>query len=173
MSPNLLTISADIRQLALIIILTCAGLSFDLSEPKKNGRSAIMLCFVPALFEIVGYVVFGSWFLDMSIKEAAIMGCVMAAVSPAVIVPRMLKLKEESYGTNKGIPQMIMAGASADDIFVIVLFSSLMALPAEKGFACGQTVLTAAVLAILITAPIGAFLIDSLYKKMLDNTSTK
>lgn len=137
LSPDLLTISADIRQLALIIILTRAGLSFDLAELKKNGRSAIMLCFVPALFEIVGYLVFGTWLLDMSVKDAAIMGCVMAAVSPAVIVPRMLKLKEEGYGTNKGIPQMIMAGASADDIFVIILFTSLMALPTGQGFDLG------------------------------------
>ena len=137
LSPELLNISADIRQLALIIILTRAGLSFDLAELKKNGRSAIMLCFVPALFEIVGYVVFGLWLLDIPWNDAAIMGCVMAAVSPAVIVPRMLKLKEEGYGTNKGIPQMIMAGASADDIFVIVLFTSLIALPSEKGFDLG------------------------------------
>ena len=134
LSPDLLNISADIRQLTLIIILTRAGLSFDFDELKKNGRSAIMLCFVPALFEIIGYIVFGSWLLDMNVKDAAIMGCVMAAVSPAVIVPRMLKLKEEGYGTNKGIPQMIMAGASADDIFVIILFTSLMALPTTQGF---------------------------------------
>ena len=137
LSPELLNISADIRQLALIIILTRAGLSFDLAELKKNGRSAIMLCFVPALFEIVGYIAFGLWLLDIPWNDAAIMGCVMAAVSPAVIVPRMLKLKEEGYGTNKGIPQMIMAGASADDIFVIVLFTSLIALPSEKGFDLG------------------------------------
>lgn len=137
LSPELLNISADLRQLALIIILTRAGLSFDLAELKKNGRSAIILCFVPALCEIVGYVVFGTWLLDMTWKGAAIMGCVMAAVSPAVIVPRMLKLKEEGYGTNKGIPQMLMAGASADDIFVIVLFTSLVALPSDKGFDFG------------------------------------
>lgn len=134
LAPDLLTISADIRQLALIIILTRAGLSFDLAELKKNGRSAIMLCFVPALFEIAGYIVFGTSFLDMPWKDAAIMGCVIAAVSPAVIVPRMLKLKEDGYGTDKGIPQMIMAGASADDIFVIVLFTSLIALPTGKSF---------------------------------------
>ena len=137
LSPELLNISADIRQLALIIILTRAGLSFDIGELKKNGRSAIMLCFVPAVFEIIGYIVFGTWLLDMSWKNAAVMGCVMAAVSPAVIVPRMLKLKEEGYGTEKGIPQMIMAGASADDIFVIVLFTSLIALPSDKGFDLG------------------------------------
>lgn len=136
-STDLLNISADIRQLALIIILTRAGLSFDLAELKKNGRSAIMLCFVPAVFEIFGYIVFGTRLLDMSWKNAAVMGCVMAAVSPAVIVPRMLKLKEEGYGTDKGIPQMIMAGASADDIFVIVLFTSLIALPSDKGFDWG------------------------------------
>ena len=114
LSPDLLVLSPD--------------------ELKKNGRSAIMLCFVPALFEILGYIAFGTWLLGMSVKESAIMGCALAAVSPAVIVPRMLKLKEEGYGTDKGIPQMVMAGASADDIFVIVLFSSLMALPIDRGF---------------------------------------
>lgn len=137
LSPELLDISADLRQLALIIILTRAGLSFDLNELKKNGRSAILFCFVPALCEIVGYVIFGNWLLGLSVKDSAIMGCVMAAVSPAVIVPRMLKLKEQGYGTDKGVPQMIMAGASADDIFVIVLFTSLITLPSDKGFDLG------------------------------------
>ena len=137
LSPDLLRISSDLRQLALIIILTRAGLSFDFLELKKNGRSAIMLCFVPALLEIIGYILLGTRLLNLSFREAAILGCVMAAVSPAVIVPRMLKLKEDGYGTSKGIPQMIMAGASADDIFVIVLFTSLMALPSDKSIDLG------------------------------------
>ncbi len=137
LSPDLLHVSADLRQLALLIILTRAGLSFDFDELKKNGRSAVMLCFVPALLEIAGYILFGSRLLNLPWKDAAIMGCVMAAVSPAVIVPRMLKLKEEGYGTDKGIPQMVMAGASADDIFVIVLFTSLIVLPSDKGFDFG------------------------------------
>ncbi len=124
-SPNILNISADLRQLALIIILTRAGLSFDLNELKKNGRSAVLLCFVPACLEIVGYVVFGTLLLNLKWNEAALLGTVMAAVSPAVVVPRMLKLKENGYGTEKGIPQMIMAGASADDVFVMILFTAL------------------------------------------------
>ena len=137
LSPDLLRISSDLRQLALIIILTRAGLSFDFLELKKNGRSAIMLCFVPALLEIIGYILLGTRLLNVSFRDAAILGSVMAAVSPAVIVPRMLKLKEDGYGTSKGIPQMIMAGASTDDIFVIVLFTSLMALPSEKSIDLG------------------------------------
>ena len=107
-SQQILDISADLRQLALIIILTRAGFSFDFNEMKKNGRSAIMLCFIPACCEIVGYIIFGTILLDLQWNEAAILGCVMAAVSPAVVVPRMLRLQSERYGTDKGIPQMIM-----------------------------------------------------------------
>lgn len=133
-SPQILDISSDLRRLALIIVLTRAGLSFNINELKKNGRSAIMLCFVPALMEIVGYVVFGILLLQLSWNEAAILGCVMAAVSPAVIVPRMLKLKEEGYGADKGIPQMILTGASADDIFVIILFTAFLGMTGGGSF---------------------------------------
>lgn len=133
-SPQILDISSDLRQLALIIVLTRAGLSFNINELKKNGRSAVMLCFVPALMEIIGYVVFGILLLKLSWNEAAILGCVMAAVSPAVIVPRMLKLKEEGYGTNKGIPQMILTGASADDVFVIILFTAFLGMSGGGSF---------------------------------------
>lgn len=124
-APSLLDISADLRKLALIIILTRAGLNLNLKDLKKNGLSAVLLCFVPAAAEIAAYVLLGRLILKMSVTDAAILGCVMAAVSPAVVVPRMLKLKETGYGTDKGIPDMIMTGASADDIFVIVLFTSL------------------------------------------------
>lgn len=133
-SPQVLMVSADLRQLALIVVLTRAGLSFNISELKKNGRSAIMLCFVPAVMEIVGYVVFGILLLGIDWSEAAVLGCVMAAVSPAVIVPRMLKLKEQGYGTDKGIPQMILTGASADDVFVIILFTAFLGMTGGGAF---------------------------------------
>ncbi len=133
-SPGILNISSDLRQFALIIILTRAGLSLKIGDLKKVGRPAILLCFLPATFEIVGYIAFAPLFLKLSIQESALMGAVMAAVSPAVVVPRMLKLKEEGYGTNKGIPQMITAGASCDDVFVIVLFTALLTTVGIGGF---------------------------------------
>lgn len=124
-SPSIMSVSADLRQLALVIILTRAGLNLDLSLLRKNGRSAILMCFLPALTEIAAYIVLGYFLLNIDVLSAAILGCVMSAVSPAVIVPRMLKLKQHNYGTAKGIPDMIMAGASADDVVVIVLFTAL------------------------------------------------
>ena len=124
LSPSILGISADLRKLALIIILLKAGLSLNLSDLKKVGRPAILMSFVPASFEICGYSLFAPMILGVTRVEAAVMGAVMGAVSPAVVVPRMVKLMEEGYGTKKGIPQMILAGASCDDIFVIVLFST-------------------------------------------------
>ena len=125
---NILLISADLRQLALIIILTRAGLSLDINDLKKVGRPAILMCFVPACFEIVGMVLLAPKLLNISIFESVVMGAVIAAVSPAVIVPKMLYLMENGYGTNKSIPQMIMAGASVDDVFVIVVFTSAVGL---------------------------------------------
>ena len=137
LSPTLLNISADLRQLALVLILLRAGLALDLNDLKRVGRPAIMLCFVPAAIEILAYVLIGPRLLGLSVIECAIMGAVIAAVSPAVIVPRMLKLMEEHRGTGESIPQMIMAGASADDVFVIVLFSSFLALGQGGEFSAG------------------------------------
>ena len=128
LDDSILTMSADLRQIALIIILTRAGLNLDLEDLKKVGRPAALLCFVPATFEIVGMLLLAPRLLGISLLEAAIMGTVVAAVSPAVVVPGMLKLMEEGYGTKKSIPQMIMAGASVDDVFVIVLFTSFTSL---------------------------------------------
>lgn len=125
---KILAISTDLRQLALVIILTRAGLALDLNDLKKVGRPAVLMCFVPACFEILGMMLLAPRLLGITLLEAAIMGSVVAAVSPAVIVPRMLKLMEEGYGTSKGIPQLIMAGASVDDVFVIVLFTSFTSL---------------------------------------------
>ncbi len=128
LDDKILLISADLRQLALVIILTRAGLSLDLQDLKKVGRPAILMCFVPACFEIVGIILLAPILLDMTILEAAIMGAVVAAVSPAVIVPRMLKLIEEGYGAKNSIPGLILAGASVDDVFVIVLFTAFTSL---------------------------------------------
>ena len=128
LDTTILSISAELRQMALIIILVRAGLNLDIYDLKKVGRPAILMCFVPACFEILGILLLGPKLLGLSLLDAAILGTVIAAVSPAVIVPRMLKLMEEGYGTNKSIPQMILAGASVDDVFVIVLFTAFTGL---------------------------------------------
>lgn len=124
---SLLNISGDIKEIALIIILLKAGLSLDLTDLKKVGRSAILLCFLPATFEILGFLFFGPKLLGLTLLESAILGAVMGAVSPAVIVPRMTYLLEKGYG-KKGLPQMVIAGSSADDVYVIVIFTALLAL---------------------------------------------
>lgn len=131
---SVLSISSDLRQIALIIILTRAGLNLDINSLKKVGRPAILMCFVPACFEIIGMVLLAPTLLGISILDALIMGTVVAAVSPAVIVPKMLKLIETGYGKDKSIPQMIMAGASVDDVFVIVLFTSFTGLAQGESF---------------------------------------
>lgn len=131
---SVLSISSDLRQIALIIILTRAGLNLDINSLKKVGRPAILMCFVPACFEIIGMVLLAPPLLGISILDALIMGTVVAAVSPAVIVPKMLKLIETGYGKDKSIPQMIMAGASVDDVFVIVLFTSFTGLAQGESF---------------------------------------
>lgn len=128
LDDSLLSISADLRQVALIIILTRAGLNLNISDLKKVGRPAVLMCFLPACFEILGMLVLAPTLLHISYLDAAIMGAVVGAVSPAVIVPKMLRLMEEGYGMQKSIPQMILAGASVDDVFVIVLFSSFTGL---------------------------------------------
>lgn len=128
LDPALLQISPDLRQMALIIILLRAGLNLNLQDLKRVGRPAVLLCFVPACFEIAGMLLLAPPFLGVTLLEAAIMGTAVAAVSPAVIVPKMLKLMENGYGTGKSIPQMIMAGASVDDVFVIVLFTAFTGL---------------------------------------------
>ena len=126
LDSSVLDISQQLRQIALIIILIKAGLSLNLADLKKVGRPAVMMSFLPATFEIIGYVLFAPLLLSIDHIEAAVMGAVLSAVSPAVVVPRMVRLIEEKYGTGKSIPQMILAGASCDDIFVIVLFSTFL-----------------------------------------------
>ena len=124
LDENLLNISSELRKMALIIILMRAGLGIDIFGLKKIGRPAVMMCFVPASFELLGMLVLAPRLLGLSVLEAAILGSVLAAVSPAVVVPRMVRLMEEGYGTEKGIPQLILAGASVDDVYVIVLFTT-------------------------------------------------
>ena len=124
LSESILGISSELRQMALIIILLKAGLSLNLADLKKVGRPALMMSCVPASFEILVFVIFAPSILHISRVEAAVMGAVLSAVSPAVVIPRMVQLMETKYGTDQRIPQMIMAGASCDDIFVIVLFST-------------------------------------------------
>ena len=128
LDESILGISADLRRLALVIILTRAGLSLDIRDLKKVGRPAILMCFVPACLEILGTILIAPKLFQVNVLEAAIMGSVIAAVSPAVIVPRMIKLMDEGYGSEKSIPQMILAGASVDDVFVIVLFTAFTSL---------------------------------------------
>lgn len=125
---SILSISADLRKIALIIILTRAGLSLDIKDLKKVGRPAVLMCFVPACFEMAGMILLAPRILGISTLDAAIMGAVVAAVSPAVVVPKMIKLMESGYGVKQGIPQLILAGASVDDVFVIVMFTAFTGL---------------------------------------------
>ena len=133
LDESILGISSELRKIALIIILTRAGLGLDLSGLKKIGRSAVMMCFVPASFELLGMLLLAPKLMGISLLEAAIMGAVLAAVSPAVVVPRMVKMMEEGYGVKEGIPQLILAGASVDDVYVIVLFSTFVGMMQGKG----------------------------------------
>ena len=130
---SILGISAELRKIALIIILTRAGLGLDLSGLKKIGRPAVLMCFVPASFELLGMILLAPKLMGLSVLEAAVMGAVLAAVSPAVVVPRMVKLMDEGYGVKEGIPQLILAGASVDDVYVIVLFSTFVGMMQGEG----------------------------------------
>lgn len=127
-SPDFLEISGFLRKVALLVILMRAGLNLKLSDLKRAGRPALLLCFVPASFEILGYVLLGPVVFGLSLAESAVLGCVIAAVSPAVVVPGMVKVMESGYGQDKAVAPMILAGASADDIFVIVLFGICLSL---------------------------------------------
>ncbi|MEG1104660.1 MAG: cation:proton antiporter [Oscillospiraceae bacterium] len=174
LDESILNISADLRQIALIIILTRAGLNLDIKELRKVGRSAILMCFVPASFEIAGMMLLAPRLLGISLLEAAIMGTVVAAVSPAVIVPRMLKLMENGYGAKKSIPQMIMAGASVDDVFVIVLFTAFTAL--AQGGSVSPTDFLAIPISIVLGLLGGAatgFILSLLFTKMHLRDSVK
>lgn len=148
LDESILNISSELRQIALIIILLKAGLSLNLNDLKRVGRPAILMAFLPATFEIIAFAIFAPLLLDVNLVEALVMGAVLGAVSPAVVVPRMVSLMDNQYGTKKSIPQLIMAGASCDDIYVIVLFSTFL------GMAQGES----ANLVSLINIPISIIL---------------
>ena len=128
LDSSILLVSADIRKIALVIILTRAGLTLNLEDLKKVGRPAFLMCFMPATFEMIGMIILAPRLLSVSLIEAAVIGAVVAAVSPAVVVPKMIKLMEDGYGTKQGIPQLILAGASVDDVYVIVMFTAFTSL---------------------------------------------
>ena len=171
---SLLEISAVIRQVALVIILTRAGLTLDVSDLRKIGRPAILMCFVPACLEMLGTMLIVPVIFDVTITEAALMGSVLAAVSPAVVVPRMINLIDQNKGTEKGVPQLILAGASVDDVFVIVVFTAL----------CGLCSSSSASLTSLIQVPISiisgivfgavcGLLLSKVYKSVSMTTMTQ
>ncbi len=164
---QILAISSELRKLSLIVILTRAGLALDLEDLKKVGRPAILLSFIPATFELAAVMIFAPLFFGIPLVEAAIMGCVLAAVSPAVIVPRMLKLMKEEYGKDKSVPQLIMAAASVDDIYVIVLFASFMGVFQGESFSLAALVQIpiSIVLGIILGASVGLLLVW-FFKKM-------
>lgn len=157
LDPSILSISADLRKIALVIILIKAGLSLNLADLKQVGRPAVLMSFLPAVFEIIGYAVLAPMLFQIDFAEALLLGSVLAAVSPAVVVPRMVQLMETGYGTEKSIPQMILAGASCDDIFVIVLFSAFLSMNQGGTFEVEQLldVPVSIVLGLLLGALIG------------------
>ena len=160
LDSSILNISADLRQIALIIILTRAGLNLDIQDLKKVGRPAFFMCFIPATLEIIGMIILASYLFKLSFLDSVILGTVIAAVSPAVIVPKMLKLMEEGYGKKNSIPQLIMAGASVDDIFVIVLFTVFtgLATTGALSFAEFIKIPTSIILGLLAGAILGKIL---------------
>lgn len=171
---KILDISTDLRKLALIIILARAGLSLDVKDLIRVGRPAVLMCFVPACFEIMGMIILAPKLLNVSILDAAIMGAVVGAVSPAVVVPKMLNLMENGYGTSKSIPQLILAGASVDDVFVIVMFTSF------TGLAQGERISASSFFQIPISIVLGliggfviGFLIFELFKRFHMRDSNK
>lgn len=156
LDSNILAISSDLRTIALIVILLKAGLSLDIKDLKKVGRSAVLLLFLPASFEILAYGIFVPKLLGLNLINALLMGSVMAAVSPAIVVPRMVKLIDEGYGRDESIPQMILAGASCDDVFVLVLFSSFLSM--AKGSAFSYKSLIKVPVSIILGIALGIFI---------------
>ena len=166
-SPEILGISADLREIALIVILVRAGLSIDISDLRKAGRPALLMCFVPATFEIAAVTYLAPLLLGVSYIEAAIMGCVLAAVSPAVIVPRMIHLMETGYGKKSRIPQIIMAGASVDDIYVIVLFTAFLGMYRGEGFSASTLVsVPVSILSGVIMGAVTGIILVSIFKRI-------
>lgn len=164
---SILDISAELRKIALIIILARAGLSLNISDLKKVGRPAVLMCFLPACFEIIGMILLAPMLLGISVVDAAIMGAVVGAVSPAVIVPKMISLMENGYGTEKSIPQLILAGASVDDVFVIVMFSAFTGLAKSGNFSALSfaTIPISIILGIAVGVAVG-YLLGIIFKKI-------
>ena len=173
LDPSILSISADLRKIALVIILIKAGLSLNLSDLRQVGRPALLMSFLPAVFEIIGYAVLAPMLFQIDSAEALLLGSVLAAVSPAVVVPRMVQLMETGYGTEKSIPQMILAGASCDDIFVIVLFSAFLSMNKGGTFQVTQLldVPVSIVLGLLLGAVVG-YLVWMVFETMHDGKNT-
>lgn len=169
---SVLTISSDIRQIALVIILTRAGLSLDISDLKKVGRPAVLLCFLPACVEIIGTIILAPIIFGISVLESAIIGSVIAAVSPAVVVPRMIRLINEGYGKRNSIPQLILAGASVDDVFVIVIFTALTSL-ASTGTVSAMSFMQIPIFIVLgVLLGVGVSLILSVFFKKVQTNDT-
>lgn len=171
---SLLNISSYLRQIALVIILTRSGLSLNLRNLKEIGRAAILMCFIPASFEIIGIVIFAPILLGISYFEALLLGSVLAAVSPAIVVPRMIKLKNEGYGEVNLMPEIIMAGSSCDDIYVIVLFYSFKNLVASNSFSALSLlkIPSSIILGILLGFLVGIIIVK-IFKKFNINTPYK
>lgn len=167
LDTSLLEISADLRQIILIIILTQAGLSLNLSDLKKVGRPAVLLSFVPATFEMLAVAVLAPIFLKITFVESALLGSVLAAVSPAVVVPRMVKLMNEKYGTEKGIPQLILAGSSVDDIYALVVFSSFLSLAQSGEFSAFSLLeIPISIISGIIVGSLGGYLLSKFFKQI-------
>jgi NhaP-type Na+/H+ or K+/H+ antiporter len=173
-SSEILDISSDLREIALIVILLRAGLTLDIDALKKVGRPALLMCFIPATLELIGVVIFAPMLFGISYIEAAIMGSVMAAVSPAVVVPRMIYLIETGHGKNKSIPHLIMAGASVDDVYVIILFTSFLGMYKGEGFNALSLALVpiSIILGLLLGVITGLFTVK-LFKKIHTRDTVK
>lgn len=164
---SILDISAELRQIALIIVLIRAGITLNIEDLKKVGRPAVLMCFVPACFEIIGMCLFAPKLFNISLLDAAIMGSVIAAVSPAVIVPKMIKLIEEGYGKEHSIPQLILAGASVDDVFVIVMFTTFTGLATGESINAWQFIgIPISILLGVILGLIVGYILIKLFKKI-------
>lgn len=173
-SNDLITISSYLRSIALVIILTRSGLSIDYDKLKKAGLSAILMCFIPATFEIIAVVIFGPVLLGINVLEALLLGSVLGAVSPAIVVPRMIKIKKEGYGRKEGISEIILTGASIDDIFVIVLFYAFLTLNQTGTFdAISLINIPFQIIFGLFIGILAGFLISYVYKKIKTNLNIK
>lgn len=173
-SEQMLNLSDQLRQMALVIILTRSGLNLDVKKLLKIGHSAILMCFLPATFEIISVTLVGHYLLNISFIQSAMLGAVLAAVSPAVVSPRMINLINKSIGTSKQIPQVILAGASFDDIYVIVLFYCFLNIATNNNFSALSLlkIPTSLITGIVIGIVFG-FFVGKLFKFLVSETIFK